>query len=80
MVMGGQVKGKNIYGEYPSLALESSLEIGSGVMIPGLSADEYFAELALWFGVSPTDLPLIFPTLTNFYQPGSGMPIGFLNS
>ena len=80
MVMGGQVKGKNIYGEYPSLALESSLEIGSGVMIPGLSADEYFAELALWFGVSPTDLPMIFPTLTNFYQPGSGMPIGFLNS
>lgn len=80
MVMGGQVKGKNIYGEYPSLALESSLEIGSGVMIPGLSADEYFAELALWFGVSPTDLPLIFPTLTNFYQPGSGMPIGFLNA
>ena len=80
MVMGDDVLGKNIYGEYPTLALKSQIELGSGVLIPGLSADQYFAELALWFGVNPSDLPLIFPTLTNFYQPGSGMPIGFLNS
>jgi uncharacterized protein (DUF1501 family) len=80
MVLGGDVKGKNIYGTYPTLALDSNLELGSGVMLPQTSADEYFAELALWFGINPTDLPSIFPTLTNFYQPGSGMPIGFLNS
>lgn len=80
MVMGDDVIGKRIYGEYPTLALESNVEIGSGVLIPQVSADQYFAELALWFGVNPSDLPTIFPTLTNFYQPGSGMPIGFLNS
>jgi uncharacterized protein (DUF1501 family) len=80
MVMGGDVRGKNIYGEYPTLALDSSLELGSGVMLPTTSADQYFAELALWFGVSPGDLPSIFPSVTNFYTPGSGMPIGFLNS
>lgn len=80
MVMGDQVKGKNIYGEYPTLALQSSIELGSGVLIPQLSADQYFAELALWFGVAPSELPTIFPALTNFYQPGSGMPIGFINS
>jgi uncharacterized protein (DUF1501 family) len=80
MVLGGDVIGKRIFGDYPSLALESSVELGSGVILPQLSADQYFAELALWFGVNPSDLPLIFPTLTNFYQPGSGMPIGFLNS
>jgi uncharacterized protein (DUF1501 family) len=80
MAMGGDVIGKRIYGDYPTLALDSSLELGSGVMLPTISADQYFAELALWFGVNPTDLPTIFPTLTNFYQPGSGMPIGFLNS
>jgi len=80
MVLGGDVIGKRIFGDYPSLALESSLELGSGVILPQMSADQYFAELALWFGVNPSDLPLIFPTLTNFYQPGSGMPIGFLNS
>jgi uncharacterized protein (DUF1501 family) len=80
MVLGGDVIGKRIYGEYPTLALESSLELGSGVILPQLSADQYFAELALWFGVNPNDLPVIFPTLINFYQPGSGMPIGFLNA
>jgi uncharacterized protein (DUF1501 family) len=79
MAMGGDVIGKRIYGEYPSLALNSQQELGYGVLVPQISADQYFAELALWFGVNPTDLPMIFPKLTNFYQPGSGMPIGFLN-
>ncbi len=79
MVLGDDVIGKNIYGDYPTLALQSSLELGSGVLLPQISADQYFAELALWFGISPSDLPTIFPTLTNFYQPGSGKPIGFLN-
>ena len=80
MVMGDKVASKKIYGEYPSLALSSQIELGSGVLIPQLSADQYFAELALWFGVNPTDLPDIFPSLTNFYQPGSGMPVGFMNA
>ena len=80
MVMGDKVIGKNIYGEYPTLALSSPIELGSGVLIPQLSADQYFAELALWLGVNPTDLTTIFPSITNFYQPGSGMPIGFLNT
>lgn len=79
MVMGGDVIGKRIYGEYPTLALNSNIELGSGVLIPQLSADQYFAELALWFGISPSELTTIFPTLTNFYQPGGAPPIGFLN-
>lgn len=79
MAMGGAVKGKNIYGDYPDLTLNNDLEIGNGVLIPQLSADMYFAELALWLGVSPSDLPMIFPTLSNFYSPGNGLPIGFLN-
>ena len=80
MVMGDDVIGKKIYGEYPTLALESSDELGYGVMLPKISADEYFAELALWFGVSPSELSTIFPVLTNFYQPGPTHPIGFLNA
>lgn len=79
MVFGDDVIGKRIYGDYPTLALDSNLELGNGVLIPQISADQYFAELALWFGVSPSDLPYIFPTLTNFYQPGGNPPIGFLN-
>ncbi len=80
MVMGGAVNGKEIYGTYPDLYSDNNLDVGRGVLIPTTSADEYFAELALWFGVSPSDLPLIFPNIGNFYSIGSGVnPIGFLS-
>jgi uncharacterized protein (DUF1501 family) len=79
MVFGGAVNGSQIYGQYPSLALGNSLELGNGVLLPEISTDEYFAELALWFGVDPSYLADIFPNIENFYTPGSDSPIGFLN-
>ncbi len=79
MVLGGAVNGNKLYGDYPSLDLGNNLEIGGGVLIPTTSADEYFAELALWFGISPNDLPLVLPNLNNFYSydPNQG-PLGIL--
>ncbi len=80
MVMGGAVNGQAIYGSYPELALDSSLELGGGIFIPTTSTDEYFAELALWFGVSPFDLSTLLPNIGEFYTPGGGSnPIGFMN-
>ena len=79
IVMGGAVKGKNMYGEYPNLNLGNDLEIGGGVLIPTTSADEYFAEMALWFGISPNDLSQILPNIGNFYDVGSSSkPLGFM--
>jgi uncharacterized protein (DUF1501 family) len=79
LVFGGAVNGGKFYNEYPSLKLDSNLEVGGGVILPTLSTDEYFAELALWFGVSPNELGTIFPGLSNFYSASSGMmPIGFM--
>ncbi|MEO0580651.1 MAG: DUF1501 domain-containing protein [Bacteroidota bacterium] len=79
MVMGGTVDGGKIFGEYPTLELNQNLDVGNGVLIPTLSTDEYFAELALWLGVAPSDLPLVLPNIGNFYDPTSGTaPIGFL--
>ncbi|MEM9916736.1 MAG: DUF1501 domain-containing protein [Bacteroidota bacterium] len=78
MVMGGGVNGGQIFGTYPSLALNSSLDVGNGVLIPTTSTDEYFAELAQWFGVTNTDLQNIFPNILNFYTPGNNPPIGFM--
>lgn len=83
MVMGGAVNGKKMYGDFPSLLLDyndNPLNVNSrGSLIPTTSVDEYFAELALWFGVSPTDLPMVLPNINNFYSPGSAMPIGFMD-
>lgn len=80
MVMGGAVNGGQIYGEYPSLALESSLDVGNGVLLPTTSTDAYFAELVKWFGVSNGDMSYVLPNITNFYDPySSSLPIGFMN-
>ena len=78
--------GQRIHGQFPSLAinLESGAEVnpldtGRGRLIPTTSCDEFFAELALWLGVAPSDLPLIFPNIGHFYSPGSSTaPVGFM--
>lgn len=83
LVMGGaNVNGGNIYGSYPSLALGAGnpLDLSDGVLIPTTSADTYMAELALWFGVSPSEVDDILPNLNNFYDTASAnYPLGFLN-
>ena len=49
-------------------------------MNSGLSEnDEYFAELASWFGVSNSELSEVLPNLGRFYTVGSSTPpMGFL--
>lgn len=84
MVMGGEVNGGNIYGTYPSLEINSSHYLGNrGVMLPTSATDSMFAELALWYGISPSDLPVIFPNLSNFHNvtslTTSAPPIGFMS-
>lgn len=79
-IMGGAVNGKDIYGEYPVLALNSGIDIKDGVIIPSTAADMYMAELALWFGVPASELSTILPNLSNFYDVNSGtQPLGFMN-
>jgi len=80
--MGGAVKGREIYGAFPELSLNSSLDLGRGRLIPTMSTDEYFAELALWFGVSRSDLSMVLPNITTFYADpvnNPAMPVGFMN-
>ena len=78
-VVGGQVKGRRIYGQYPDLFLDNSLDVGRGRLIPTTSVDAFFAEMALWLGVSPTSLPLVLPNIARFHSPSSTKPpVGFL--
>lgn len=79
LIVGGAVNGGEVYGLYPDLGLQNNLDVGGGILIPTTSTDEYFAELALWMGVSATDLPLVLPNIGNFYASSSNEPpIGFL--
>jgi uncharacterized protein (DUF1501 family) len=80
MAMGGGVNGGNMFGTFPSLEINNPLDVGNGVLIPTTTNDLYFAELALWFGVSPSDLNTLFPNIGNFYDTGSGeAPLGMIN-
>ena len=80
LVLGGDVQGKKIYGQYPELYIGNPLDTGTGRLIPTTSCDEYFAELAMWFGASSSDLDQILPNINNFWTPTTnGHPIGFMN-
>jgi uncharacterized protein (DUF1501 family) len=79
LVLGGAVNGGDLYGAFPDLYLGNSLDTGRGRLIPTTSVDQYFAELALWFGVPAPDLELVLPNVARFWSPGSSTPpLGFL--
>jgi uncharacterized protein (DUF1501 family) len=66
LVMGGAVKGGDIYGTVPLLELGGPEDTGRGRWIPTSSVDEYSATLASWFGVSPTNLAVVLPNIGRF--------------
>jgi uncharacterized protein (DUF1501 family) len=76
-VVGGAVKGGDMYGAFPTIALGGPDDAGSnGRWIPTTSLDQYGATLAAWFGVTPNspDMLTVFPTLANF----SNQNVGFI--
>jgi uncharacterized protein (DUF1501 family) len=70
-IMGGGVKGGDLYGTFPTLAQTGPDDANNrGVWIPTTSLDQYGAALATWFGVDAANLTRVFPNLTNFTTPG----------
>jgi len=79
-VMGGAVRGGDVYGQFAPLILgdaEESRDTDAGAnargrWIPTTSVDQYGATLASWYGVSGADLPAVFPNLSRFNTPNLG--------
>jgi len=77
-VMGGAVAGGDFYGVpgdngtvFPTLEPNGpdDTDAGSGARgrwIPRTSVDQYSATLASWYGVSGTDIPVVFPNIGRF--------------
>jgi uncharacterized protein (DUF1501 family) len=74
IVVGQSVQGRRIFGRYPSLALNGPDDVGGGRLIPGVSADQYAATLARWFGIADAELGAVAPHLAQFAQ----RDLGFL--
>lgn len=72
IIVGGAVKGGDIYGKMPSLSVGGPDDTGRGRWIPSTSVDEYAATIATWFGVSATDLPTVLPNIGRFAHPSLG--------
>lgn len=63
----------NVYNASPNLNDSGD---GYGRIIPTTSVDQYAATLAQWFGLSASDIALIFPNLANFSN--SSNYLGFM--
>ena len=75
IVVGQSVQGRRIFGRYPSLVLNGPEDVGGGRMIPGVSADQYAATLARWFGIADAELPRVAPHIGNFAERDLGFMI-----
>jgi uncharacterized protein (DUF1501 family) len=66
-VLGGAVRGGDLYGAWPTLALGGPDDSGSiGRFIPRISVDQYAATLATWYGLPVADLGAVFPNIGHF--------------
>jgi uncharacterized protein (DUF1501 family) len=67
LVMGGAVRGGDIYGTFPTFQLGVLDDADTrGRWIPTTAIDQYGATLASWFGVPDASLTTVFPNFSNF--------------
>ena len=67
MLMGGQVKGKRIVGDYPSVLTEQGpANIGRGRLLPTTSWDSVWNAVLEWYGVPESEMSHVLPNRENF--------------
>ena len=72
LVMGGAVRGADVYGRLPELSPDTPEAVENGRIVPSSSVEQYGATLARWFGLDDADLAAVFPNLANFAAPDLG--------
>lgn len=74
LVMGGSVIGGDFYGRptpngtvFPTLVNEGPDDVSNrGRFIPTVSVEMYAATMARWFGLSESQMQIVFPLINNF--------------
>lgn len=74
-VLGGAVKGQNMFGQFPEVGVDAANDVGEGRLIPTTSVEQYAGTLASWFGLSDGQIRQVFPNFGNF---GSNPYLGFM--
>lgn len=75
LVVGGAVKGQDMYGQYPVVGVDQANDVGAGRLIPTTSVDQYAGTLARWFGLTDGQVRQVLPNFANF---GSNPYLGFM--
>ena len=65
-VMGGAVKGREIYGTVPVHDFDHDYDIGGGRLLPSTSVEQFAEPLGKWFGLTDAELAAALPNLPNF--------------
>ena len=73
LIVGGAVKGKQIFGSFPTLRVNGPDDTSGGRWIPTTATEQYAAALGGGFGLSASELAQAFPTLNRFS--GGVLPI-----
>ena len=67
LVLGGAVRGGNVYGTFPQLVVKGPDDAGTnGAWIPTIAVDQIGSTLARWFGVASSDMSYLFPNIGRF--------------
>jgi uncharacterized protein (DUF1501 family) len=74
-VVGGAVKGQDMYGTYPVIGSNQANDMGAGRLIPTTSVEQYAGTLCRWFGLSDNQVRTVLPNFGNF---GSSPYLGFM--
>jgi uncharacterized protein (DUF1501 family) len=79
-IMGGDVLGGSVYGQYPTLGVDvqngfQNPNMSGNILIPQMSVDQYAGTIGRWFGLNDGQLDMIFPNLRNFNR-----DVGFMNA
>jgi uncharacterized protein (DUF1501 family) len=73
LVAGGAVRGRSVYGTFPTLVLGGPDDAGSeGRFVPTTATDQYAATLGAWFGLSAAQQAAAFPHVGQYASPTLG--------
>lgn len=65
-VLGGSVRGRQVYGAVPPAEFGHDADAGGGRVIPAVSVEQFAAPLGRWFGLDESALAVALPNLANF--------------
>ena len=70
VVAGGDTLGGRIHGSFPTVALGTDTDVGSGRLLPTTSVVQLAASLGGWMGLSDAELADVLPELSAFDRLG----------